>query len=91
LPALRVDCHGVMVPIRRPGYQEVAVATGTVHHRRGNCLGMVYLGQMPETLSDDLTALDCLERAAASSSSWRCYFRGYGRCFHLNLVHFLCH
>ena len=60
-PVLSVGRDGVMVPMRGHGYQEASAATVTVYDRRGQRLGTVYLGQMPEahqaTLSDDLTAL----------------------------------
>jgi hypothetical protein len=53
---------GIFIPIRKEeGYKEAAVATLSVHDRRGRRLGTVYLGRMPEpyqnTLSDSLTRL----------------------------------
>lgn len=59
---LAVGRDGIFVPIRdEKGYKEAAVATLSVHDRRGRRLGTVYLGRMPEpfqaTLSDRLTRL----------------------------------
>jgi hypothetical protein len=47
-PTLACGRDGVMVPIRDQGYQEAATGTLSVHDRRGQRLGTVYLGQMPE-------------------------------------------
>lgn len=59
---LAVGRDGIFIPIREEeGYKEAAVATLSVHDRRGRRLGTVYLGHMPEplqvTLSDRLTRL----------------------------------
>jgi hypothetical protein len=66
-PGLAAGRDGVTVPIRNDGYHEGATATVSVYDRRGQRLGTVYLGQMPEsgqgTLSAQLTAL--LTRALA--------------------------
>jgi hypothetical protein len=60
-PVLAVGRDGVMVPMRSGGYQEASTATVSVYDRRGQRLGTVYLGQMPEahqkTMSHDLTEL----------------------------------
>jgi hypothetical protein len=60
-PVLAVGRDGVMVPMRGQGYQEASTATASVYDRRGQRLGTVYLGQMPEkyqaTLTEELTAL----------------------------------
>jgi hypothetical protein len=61
-PALAVGRDGIMVPIRgEETYKEAAVATLSVHDRRGRRLGTVYLGEMPQPLqvrlSEELTAL----------------------------------
>jgi hypothetical protein len=61
-PVLAVGRDGLMLPIRgQPCYREGATATVSVHDRRGQRLGTVYLGRMPEpgqaTLSRQLTAL----------------------------------
>ena len=61
-PVLAVGGDGIMVPIRnQETYKEAAVATLSVHDRRGRRLGTVYLGEMPQpqqvTLSAELTAL----------------------------------
>jgi hypothetical protein len=60
-PVLAAGRDGIHVPIRQDGYHEGATATLSVHDRRGQRLGTVYLGQMPEagqgTLSAQLTAL----------------------------------
>jgi hypothetical protein len=70
-PVLSVGRDGVHVPLREdkvPEYAEGAVATVAVFNRRGQRLGTVYLGRMPEakqvTLSQQLTALleDVLRR-----------------------------
>lgn len=59
-PTLSVGRDGVMVPMR-PFWQEAACATVSVLSRRGERLGTVYLGQMPEpgqgTLTAELTSL----------------------------------
>ncbi len=59
---LAVGRDGIFVPLRdEEKYKEGAVATVSVHDRRGKRLGTVYLGRMPEafqtTLSDELTRL----------------------------------
>lgn len=59
---LAVGRDGIMLPIRgEQTYKEGAVATLTVYDRRGQRLGTVYLGEMPEayqtTLSESLTTL----------------------------------
>jgi hypothetical protein len=61
-PVLAVGRDGLMVPIRgQECYREGATATVSVYDRRGQRLGTVYLGRMPEpgqeTLSRQLTAL----------------------------------
>ena len=60
-PVLAAGRDGIMVPLRGEGYHEAATATVAVYDRRGQRLGTVYLGRMPEagqgTLSDQLTAL----------------------------------
>jgi hypothetical protein len=59
---LAVGRDGIMLPMRNETtYKEGAVATVTIYDRRGQRLGTVYLGQMPEayqaTLSEELTRL----------------------------------
>lgn len=59
---LSIGRDGIMLPIRgETKYKEAAVATVTVYDRRGQRVGTVYLGQMPQAhqtaLSDDLTQL----------------------------------
>jgi hypothetical protein len=59
---LAVGRDGVMLPIRHEDrYKEGAVATLSVHDRRGRRLGTLYLGEMPQEqqlrLSAQLTAL----------------------------------
>jgi hypothetical protein len=61
-PVLAVGRDGIMVPLRNEEtYKEAAVATLSVHDRRGRRLGTVYLGEMPQALqlrlSEELTAL----------------------------------
>jgi hypothetical protein len=61
-PVLAVGRDGLMLPIRgQECYREGATATISVHDRRGQRLGTVYLGRMPEpgqeTLSRQLTML----------------------------------
>jgi len=60
-PVLAVGRDGVMVPIRKQGYQEASAATVSVYDRRRRRLGTVYLGQMPEsqqtTMTRELTSL----------------------------------
>jgi hypothetical protein len=61
-PVLAVGRDGLMLPIRDEAcYREGATATVSVHDRRGQRLGTVYLGRMPEpgqaTLSRQLTDL----------------------------------
>src|SRR5438067_3231149 len=60
--ALAVGRDGIMVPIRNEETcKEAAVATLSVHDRRGRRLGTVYLGEMPQALQvrlgEELTAL----------------------------------
>jgi hypothetical protein len=54
-PTLACGRDGVMVPIRTQGYQEAAAGTLSVHDRRGQRLGTVYLGRMPEPGQAGLT------------------------------------
>jgi hypothetical protein len=59
---LAVGRDGIMLPIRgETTWKEGAVATLSVHDRRGRRLGTVYLGQMPQAhqtaLSEQLTRL----------------------------------
>jgi hypothetical protein len=61
-PVLAVGRDGLMLPIRgQASYREGTTATISVHDRRGQRLGTVYLGRMPEagqgTLSGQMTAL----------------------------------
>jgi hypothetical protein len=60
-PVLAVGRDGIMVPMRRGGYEEASTATVSVYDRRRRRLGTVYLGQMPQAkqaaLSQALTAL----------------------------------
>jgi hypothetical protein len=60
-PVLAAGRDGVHVPLRGEGYHEAATATVSVFDRRGQRLGTVYLGRMPEagqgTLSAQVTAL----------------------------------
>lgn len=60
-PVLALGRDGIHVPIRGAAYQEGATATLSVLSRRGQRLGTVYLGRMPEsgqgTLSAQLTEL----------------------------------
>jgi hypothetical protein len=61
-PVLAVGRDGLMLPIRGQGcYREGSTATVSVYDRRGQRLGTVYLGRMPEpgqgTLSRQITAL----------------------------------
>jgi hypothetical protein len=60
-PALVVGRDGIHLPMRQGAYREGATATLSVYNRRGQRLGTVYLGRMPEpgqgTLSGQLTAL----------------------------------
>jgi hypothetical protein len=60
-PVLAVGRDGIMVPMRRGGYEEASTATVSVYDRQRRRLGTVYLGRMPEakqtTLSQALTAL----------------------------------
>jgi len=59
-PALVVGRDGVMVQTR-PCWEEASTATVSVYDRRGDRVGTVYLGRMPEggqaTMSDQLTRL----------------------------------
>jgi hypothetical protein len=54
-PTLAVGRDGVMIPIRGQGYQEAATGTVSVHDRRGQRLGTVYLAEMPEPGQQRLT------------------------------------
>jgi hypothetical protein len=61
-PVLAVGRDGLMLPMRGQAcYREGATATVSVYDRKGQRLGTVYLGRMPEpgqgTLSEQLTAL----------------------------------
>jgi hypothetical protein len=61
-PVLAVGRDGVMMPIRgEASYREGSAATVSVYDRRGQRLGTVYLGRMPEagqaSLSRQLTAV----------------------------------
>jgi hypothetical protein len=60
-PVLAAGRDGIMLPMRRGGYQEGSTATVSVYDRRRRRLGTIYLGQMPETkqttLSQVLTTL----------------------------------
>ena len=60
-PTLSVGRDGIFVPLRYGVWQEGATATVSVLDRRGNRLGTVYLGHMPEsgqgTLTTQLRAL----------------------------------
>ena len=60
-PVLAAGRDGIHVPLRGEGYHEGATATVSVLDRRGQRLGTVYLGRMPESgqgaLSAQLTAL----------------------------------
>jgi hypothetical protein len=69
-PVLAAGRDGIMVPMRKGGYQEGSTATISVYNRRRQRLGTIYLGQMPEakqvTLSEALTAL-----LKATLQKWR--------------------
>ena len=61
-PILAVGRDGIFLPIRKQTcWREAAVATVSVHDRRGKRLGTVYLGHMPEanqsTITRQLTSL----------------------------------
>jgi hypothetical protein len=60
-PSLVAGRDGIHLPMRHGAYREGATATLSVYNRRGQRLGTVYLGRMPEpgqgTLSEQLTAL----------------------------------
>jgi hypothetical protein len=60
-PSLVAGRDGIHLPMRQGVYREGATATLSVYNRRGQRLGTVYLGRMPEagqgTLSEQLTAL----------------------------------
>jgi hypothetical protein len=60
-PSLVLGRDGIHLPMRQGTYREGATATLSVYDRRGQRLGTVYLGRMPEpgqgTLSKQLTAL----------------------------------
>jgi hypothetical protein len=60
-PTLSVGRDGIFVPLRHGVWQEGGTATVSVLDRRGNRVGTVYLGQMPEsgqgTLTDQLSGL----------------------------------
>ena len=54
-PVLAAGRDGIMIPMRRGGYQEASTATVSVYDRQRRRLGTVYLGQMPEAKqADDL-------------------------------------
>jgi hypothetical protein len=66
-PILAVGRDGVNVPLRHGAWKEGATATVSVLDRRGQRLGTVYLGQMPEAGQGALTAqLTALIRAILS-------------------------
>lgn len=54
-PTLAVGRDGTMIPMR-PCWEEASTATVSVHDRRGQRLGTVYLGRMPEAGQGTLTA-----------------------------------
>jgi hypothetical protein len=60
-PTLSVGRDGIFVPLRHGVWQEGATATVSILDRRGQRLGTVYLGHMPEpgqeTITTQLTAL----------------------------------
>jgi hypothetical protein len=60
-PVLAAGRDGILLPMRRGGYEEASTATVSVYDRQRRRLGTIYLGQMPETkqvtLSQALTAL----------------------------------
>ena len=60
-PVLAAGRDGIMIPMRRGGYEEASTATVSVYDRTRRRLGTIYLGQMPEakqaTLSSTLTTL----------------------------------
>jgi hypothetical protein len=60
-PVLAAGRDGIMLPMRRGGYEEASTATVSVYDRRRRRLGTIYLGQMPQakqaTLSATLTQL----------------------------------
>jgi hypothetical protein len=55
-PTLAVGRDGVNVPLRHGEWKEGSTATVSVLDRRGQRLGTVYLGQMPESGQGTLTA-----------------------------------
>ena len=56
-PVLAVGRDGLMLPIRGEAcYREGATATISVHDRRGQRLGTVYLGRMPEPGQENVVA-----------------------------------
>ncbi len=55
-PTLSVGRDGIFVPLRHGVWQEGATATISVMDRRGQRLGTVYLGHMPEAGQGTLTA-----------------------------------
>jgi hypothetical protein len=69
-PVLAIGRDGIMIPMRRGGYEEASTATLSVYDRRRRRLGTIYLGQMPEakqaTLGDTLTKL-----LNASLAAWQ--------------------
>ncbi len=68
-PVLAAGRDGIMIPMRRGGYQEASTATVSVYDRRRRRLGTVYLGQMPETKQTTLTStLSAL--LAATLKAW---------------------
>lgn len=48
-PVLAAGRDGIMLPMRRDGYEEGSTATVSVYDRRRRRLGTIYLGQMPQT------------------------------------------
>jgi hypothetical protein len=55
-PVLAVGRDGIMLPMRRGGYEEGSTATVSVYDRRRRRLGTVYLGQMPQAKQAALSA-----------------------------------
>ncbi len=54
-PVLAAGRDGIMLPMRRGGYEEGSTATVSVYDRRRRRLGTIYLGQMPETKQTTLS------------------------------------
>jgi hypothetical protein len=69
-PVLAAGRDGIMIPMRRSGYEEASTATVSVYDRSKKRLGTIYLGQMPQekqaTLSRTLTQL-----LSATLASWQ--------------------